>query len=124
MVRVLGVLGVPATSNLMRASLDTTDFFNVESKMVNGRVAYLVMDFDMGPGYDWNNFEGVCNAGNHWYAVWPGVHADTALALFQAIPFQQYWAYTKQDGVPGSTLSDGTIAGYESLAETNPVDKP
>ena len=124
MVRVLGVLGVPATSYLMRASLDTADLFNVETKMINGRKAYLVMDFDMGTGYDWNNFEGVCNAGNHWYAVWPGYQADTALDLFRAISFQQYWVYTQENKEPGSRRSDGGIAGFESLADPNPVAKP
>jgi hypothetical protein len=76
------------------------------------------MDFDLGLGFSWNAFEGCCETANEWYAVWPHIRANSALELYRALGFQQYWIFTV-----GDTEPTGTGWVFESLADPSPVPK-
>lgn len=119
----LNMLGISATVELIRASTDT-DVLDLESqKMVdsNGdeRPAFLVMDFDTGPGYNWNAFEACCVVDGKWYAVWPKWKALSALQMYRDLGFEQYWVFTVDDTAP-------TNPGWEVeeiVPGTGPVPK-
>ena len=112
MVRAMRILGIPAELQLIRASTEgpVTD---LESKEINGRIAWLVMDFDMGPGYNWNAFEGCCVTAGKWYAVWPKAKANSAFEMYQLLDFQQYYIYTVRDRPPTMPgwIFDGVAEG-------------
>lgn len=120
MKRGVNILGIQAQTHLIRASTNT-NVLDLEWMLidVNGkkRKAWLMMDFDLGSGYDWNAFEGCCEAAGKWYAVWPHIKADSALELYRALGFQQYWVFTVNDVEP----TEGWV--FESLADPNPVPK-
>jgi hypothetical protein len=109
---------------LVRASHDTGDLFDQESKTINGRIAYLVMDFNVDGvpdppfGLGWNAFEGCCNTANKWYAVWPHRKEASEFDMFHNLSFEQFWVYTSKNKVPG----DGPLR-VEGAADPNPVPK-
>jgi hypothetical protein len=76
------------------------------------------MDFDSGPGYDWNAFEGCCNTADKWYAVWPQYKADSALEMYRDLPFQQFWVYTQDGNEPWTTknaIPVGVVPGTSEV---------
>lgn len=124
MKRAMNVLGIPASVHLIRASHDTPSILDQESKQINGRVAYLIMDFHVdgapSPPFDhaWNAFEGCCNTANKWYAVFPPQKEASSLDMFHNLSFEQFWVYTVGNNVPGS----GPLE-VESVADSNVVPK-
>lgn len=102
MMKIMKILGIAAEVHLIRASTDSTNVEDLESSttIFPGRTAYLIMDFVLGQGYDWNAFEGCCKCADKWYALFPKYKANTALDLYRAISFQQYWVLTYNDIEP------------------------
>jgi len=104
----------------------------------NAKLAYLLMDFKQAnfgtalwafPGDSvyalgsWNNYEGCINVGGldpstpGWFSLWPANQVASNTALFQTLPFNQYWCITT-DGKPPSLLN------YQQILVGNPIPKP
>ncbi len=120
MLRAANLSGLAAEVKLLRASRDSS-VYDVENKIIAGRKAYLVMDFtadgdppELDGSYSGINlFEAICLTAGKAYAVWPHIKADSAAALFNSLPFEQWWVYTNDnlEPVPGSITE---IAKFET----------
>ncbi len=107
MVRVLKLLGVAGTAYNTYASSDTA-VTTYESKEQNGKIWFLKFDFDNNGQVD-NNFEGSVSSGNHYYAVWPSLNADSECGLLRevgpdGIGATQRWVRTLGDTFGGRAL--------------------
>jgi len=102
----LGVelLGVSAYTDKVYASSNSGagNCLDLENQIEGGIQKWLILDFNMGPGYNWNAFEGCCVAGGSWYAVWPKKKAtDDYDMLKNQLSPQQYWVSTYYNTRPG-----------------------
>jgi hypothetical protein len=97
MMYAVEVLGAgPATVRAVCASTNkgAGKCLDLETRWRGGRRQYLVMDFDTGPGYKWNAYEGCCVTAGHYYAVEPKKKAKNDYKMLKAISCQQYWVLT------------------------------
>jgi hypothetical protein len=62
---------------------------------------WLFLDFDPGPGYNWNAWEGCCLTAGHYYAITPDRKKADDYQMLLALPGQQYWVETQDDIRPG-----------------------
>ncbi|MDY7011109.1 MAG: hypothetical protein SVV80_10215, partial [Planctomycetota bacterium] len=103
------LLGVTATDRLVRASSNAGagNCLDLESKTEGGVKKWLILDFTVGAGYNWNAFEGCCETADHYYAVWPKHKADNDYDMLKNhISCQQYWVKTFNDIEPGTDSWD------------------
>lgn len=99
------MLGAGAANvRLVRASTNSGqgNCLALESRVVNNQTHYLIIDFDAGAGYNWNAYEGCCEAAFHYYAITPKEKEDHDYDLLKALGCQQYWVRTTvPPGSPG-----------------------
>jgi len=100
------LLGLSGDVRLVRASTNAGagNCLDQESKTEGGIKKWLILDFDMGSGHNWNAFEGCCETAGSYYAVWPKHEAtDDYDMLKNKIAPQQYWVKTYSDIPPGNS---------------------
>ncbi len=85
---------------------------DLESRVVSNQTQYLVMDFDTGSGYNWNAYEGCCEAAGYYYAITPKKKASHDYGMLQALGCQQFWVLTD---VPPGTPGWGVIEVIEEV---------
>ncbi|MDQ2986255.1 MAG: hypothetical protein M3R13_05975 [Armatimonadota bacterium] len=124
MRRAMNIVGITATVHLIRASHNTAVVFDQESMLIDGRIAYLIMDFEVNgspepaDSFAWNAFEGCCTTANKWYAVFPPMKEATAIDMFHELSFEQFWVYTVGNKVPGNGALE-----VEAVANPNVIPK-
>ena len=121
MVKTIKMLGVDSSAytDLVYASSNSGsgNCLSLESKTEGGVKKWLILDFTVGVGYNWNAFEGCCVAASSWYALWPKKEAtdDYDMLKNQLAP-QQYWVKTYSDIEPGTSgWGVETVYAEESL---------
>ncbi|MFC1461383.1 hypothetical protein ACFLQR_02550 [Verrucomicrobiota bacterium] len=70
---------------------------------MSNKTHYLLMYFTWAsPGYEWNAFEGCCEATSHYYAIEPKKKAGNDYEMLQEMGPKQYWVRTNvTPGLPG-----------------------
>lgn len=112
----LEMLGVPATSYLTYASKSTdTNVMSPDSKIQDGKLWWLVFDFD-GNGVADNRFEGSVEVASHNYAVWPKLDANSKCELLRQVGPDNYgakqvWVRMDDDTIDGNVVE--TLPGFE-----------
>jgi len=87
---------------------------NLETRIVGGVTHYLILDFTVGAGYNWNAYEGCCDTGGGYYAITPKHATTNDYTMLQAISCQQYWVESPTPpGEPGWTVT----AVHEEVAK-------
>ncbi len=113
-VEMLGVDN--AFVKLVRASSNAGagNCLDLETRNVNGETQYLVLDFDPGPGYSWNAYEGCCNTVNSYYAmgVSPLLKRSDDYQILKGLSCQQYWVTTN---VPPGNPTWTVISVHEEV---------
>jgi len=104
-----------ANVRLVRASTNAGqgNCLDLESRVVGNQTQYLIMDFDSGPGYNWNAYEGCCEAASHYYAITPKKKETHDCAMLKALGCQQYWVRTTAP--PGSPGGWDVIEVFEEV---------
>jgi len=110
------MLGVgSATVRLVHASSDAGEgkCLDLETRVVSNQTQYLIMDFDPSPtNYNWNAYEGCCEAAGYYYAITPQLKAVSDYELLKSLHCQQYWVRTT---VPPGVPSWQVLEVYEEV---------
>ena len=94
---IVELLGLEAEVKFVRASTNagTDNCLHWETRMINNRKAWLVMDFDTSEdGHNWNFFEACCVTADFYYAIWPKIKATDDYDVLKKLGCQQYWVYS------------------------------
>ena len=102
----LHMLGIWAETALVRASTDSVNCEDLQSRYQDGVHQWLVFDFDNSEARAWNSFEGCCKAAGSYYALWPKLQSLTAHGMLVALAgapqhATQWWVSTVDDHAPG-----------------------
>lgn len=109
-VQLLG--SSPATVELVRASTNAGagNCLDLESKwVIFSGTRYLIMDFTVGPGHNWNAYEGTCKTAGHFYAITPRLKATDDYDMLKKLSCEQYWV---KSPVPPGNSGWGVTASY------------
>ncbi len=102
MWRAVKMIGIDAGRELVRASTDAGEgnCLKVETKVIDGKMCSLYLDFDSGQGIALNFFEGCCTAAGKFYAIEPKMKEDNDYEILKALGakgYQQWWWYWTYD---------------------------
>lgn len=91
------ILGLPKSHvRLVKASEDAGagNCLDFDTRVINGKTQYLLLDCDTGDEYNWNLWQGCCETNNRYYSITPEIDATNDYEILKQLKCQQWWCLT------------------------------